>query len=221
MEEILASIRRIISEDTDEAADRAKSADAGKSSSPDAGDNVLELTEVVGEDGEVVSLKDEPAAKPAPAAAKPSDPEPPLRRRTVEATPPPSPPPAARPSAEAKHEFKPDFKPEPKPAEKPKPAVKASEVAFAAEEDTVSNDALMSDEKAFATAAAMSGLLDAVKPPPMPAPVASSGGRTVEDIARELLRPMLKEWLDQNLPPLVERIVRSEIQRVVGRVRGQ
>ncbi len=40
------------------------------------------------------------------------------------------------------------------------------------------------------------------------------GGRTIEDITKELLRPMLKQWLDDNLPPLVERLVAEEIQRV-------
>lgn len=45
-----------------------------------------------------------------------------------------------------------------------------------------------------------------------------SGGLTVEDIVREELRPLLKSWLDANLPSLVERLVRAEIERVVGRV---
>jgi cell pole-organizing protein PopZ len=44
-----------------------------------------------------------------------------------------------------------------------------------------------------------------------------SGGPTIEDIVREELRPMLKNWLDANLPALVERLVRAEIERVVGR----
>jgi uncharacterized protein len=44
------------------------------------------------------------------------------------------------------------------------------------------------------------------------------GGPTIEDIVREELRPLLKEWLDVNLPPMVERLVRVEIERVVGRV---
>jgi cell pole-organizing protein PopZ len=39
-------------------------------------------------------------------------------------------------------------------------------------------------------------------------------GRTLEDLVREMLRPMLKIWLDDNLPGLVERLVRSEIERV-------
>jgi cell pole-organizing protein PopZ len=38
--------------------------------------------------------------------------------------------------------------------------------------------------------------------------------RSVEDMAQELLRPMLQEWLDDNLPTLVERLVREEIERV-------
>jgi uncharacterized protein len=38
--------------------------------------------------------------------------------------------------------------------------------------------------------------------------------RTLEDLVREMLRPMLKAWLDDNLPGLVERMVRAEIERV-------
>ena len=43
------------------------------------------------------------------------------------------------------------------------------------------------------------------------------GGPTIEDIVRAELRPLLKAWLDANLPPMVERLVRVEIERVVGR----
>jgi cell pole-organizing protein PopZ len=39
-------------------------------------------------------------------------------------------------------------------------------------------------------------------------------GRTLEDFVSELLRPMLKTWLDENLPAMVERLVRAEIERV-------
>jgi cell pole-organizing protein PopZ len=38
--------------------------------------------------------------------------------------------------------------------------------------------------------------------------------RTREDLVREMLRPMLKVWLDDNLPGMVERLVRAEIERV-------
>jgi hypothetical protein len=44
-----------------------------------------------------------------------------------------------------------------------------------------------------------------------------AGGPTLEDLVRAELRPLLKEWLDANLPPMVERLVRAEIERVVGR----
>jgi cell pole-organizing protein PopZ len=44
-----------------------------------------------------------------------------------------------------------------------------------------------------------------------------SGGLTIEDIVREELRPMLKAWLDANLPSLVEHLVRAEIERLVSR----
>jgi cell pole-organizing protein PopZ len=40
--------------------------------------------------------------------------------------------------------------------------------------------------------------------------------RTLEDLVREMLRPMLKVWLDDNLPGMVERLVRAEIERVSG-----
>jgi cell pole-organizing protein PopZ len=39
--------------------------------------------------------------------------------------------------------------------------------------------------------------------------------RSFDDIAAEILRPMLQDWLDNNLPTLVERLVREEIERVV------
>ena len=45
----------------------------------------------------------------------------------------------------------------------------------------------------------------------------SRGGPTIEDLVRDEMRPLLKEWLDVHLAPLVERVVRAEIERVVGR----
>lgn len=42
----------------------------------------------------------------------------------------------------------------------------------------------------------------------------SQNPRTLEDVVRDMLRPMLKEWLDANLPSMVERLVRAEIERV-------
>ncbi len=44
--------------------------------------------------------------------------------------------------------------------------------------------------------------------------VLSANSRTLEDLVKEMMRPMLKNWLDDNLPGLVERIVKTEIERV-------
>jgi cell pole-organizing protein PopZ len=44
--------------------------------------------------------------------------------------------------------------------------------------------------------------------------ILAQNARTLEDLVAEMLRPMLKEWLDDNLPSLVERLVQEEIQRV-------
>jgi uncharacterized protein len=42
----------------------------------------------------------------------------------------------------------------------------------------------------------------------------TQSARSLEDLVREMLRPLLKAWLDENLPGMVERLVRSEIERV-------
>jgi uncharacterized protein len=47
------------------------------------------------------------------------------------------------------------------------------------------------------------------------ASVATRAGRSLEEVVAEMLRPMLREWLETNLPNLVEQMVRSEIERVV------
>ena len=50
-----------------------------------------------------------------------------------------------------------------------------------------------------------------------PGPAIDANGKTVEDLVKEMLRPMLKEWLDRNLPPMVERFVEREIVRLTRR----
>lgn len=52
---------------------------------------------------------------------------------------------------------------------------------------------------------------------PKPTEIRAGGGTTLEDLVREALRPVLKQWLDANLPALVERVVRAEIDRLVAR----
>lgn len=60
--------------------------------------------------------------------------------------------------------------------------------------------------------------LQAMTAPNAPAPAAVRAGETsLEGLVREMLRPALAEWLDKNLPPLVERMVSAEISRIVGK----
>ena len=51
--------------------------------------------------------------------------------------------------------------------------------------------------------------------------VAIGGGRTLEELVRTSLAPELKAWLDENLPDLVERIVREEVRKMVRRAEDQ
>ena len=55
---------------------------------------------------------------------------------------------------------------------------------------------------------------DSVPPPAATNPGPSVGGQTIEDLVKEMLRPMLKEWLDNNLPGIVEAMVAREIERI-------
>ena len=53
--------------------------------------------------------------------------------------------------------------------------------------------------------------------PGAPPQIVRSGETSLEGLARELLRPALADWLDRNLPPLVEKLVAVEIARIVGK----
>lgn len=99
------------------------------------------------------------------------------------------------------------------PAPQPPPAAPAEDPPPAA--PLLGAEALVAPAVAAATTAAVGQLLRAVAQE-RGAPV-HRGGPTIEDVVREELRPLLKAWLDQHLPPLVERLVRAEIERVVGR----
>lgn len=52
---------------------------------------------------------------------------------------------------------------------------------------------------------------------PMSATPLGNGMRTIEDMIEALIKPMLKEWLDQNLTAIVERLVQKEIERIAKR----
>ena len=174
MEEILASIRRIIAEDGD-AAEGDKGAAAVASEPASAGDgkagqgeDILELTEVVEEDEVVANSSEAPAA----------------------------------------HADEPVLTLEPEPSARAEPLAAAAE------------DRLISTGSASASVAALAQL---VHRPRDKADEMQLGNvdRTLEDVVRELLRPMLKSWLDDNLPQLVERLVRDEITRLVREAQGR
>ena len=67
---------------------------------------------------------------------------------------------------------------------------------------------------AAASAASAFAGLSASLARPEPAALAGGSGPTIDALARELLRPMLKEWLDENLPGIVEAAVRKEVERI-------
>lgn len=76
-------------------------------------------------------------------------------------------------------------------------------------------DSLLSTESASATSAAFKKIHPVETPiVTTPSPHFRSGG-SVEDLIMEALRPMLKQWLDTNLPTIVERIVEREIKKLV------
>ena len=74
-------------------------------------------------------------------------------------------------------------------------------------------DAIVGDSAAAASASAFAGLSAAFARPSEPVPTGGTGP-TIDDLARSLLRPMLKEWLDANLPGIVEAAVRKEVERI-------
>ena len=76
-------------------------------------------------------------------------------------------------------------------------------------------DALLAPAVAAAATASVGQLLRAVSSER--GATVTRGGPSIEDVVREELRPLLKDWLDQHLPAMVERLVRAEIERVVGR----
>lgn len=170
MEEILASIRRIIADDQ-----AAKPVEEVAAPEPD---DVLDLAEVA---------------------------EPVVRPRAVMPEPTPS---AALLDFDAiDFEDPTPVEPEPEPAPEPPPARPAPppQPVFQAARPEPETEPLVSP----ATDASVSGAFNLLAHT-----VLTQNARTLEDLVKEMLRPMLKSWLDDNLPAVVERLVRAEIERV-------
>jgi len=92
--------------------------------------------------------------------------------------------------------------PEPEPEVQPQPEPVRAEPAPAA-----SHEPLVSRAAASAAASAFGQLSAAVTQP-------RGGSATIEELVREMLQPMLREWLDQNLPAIVQAAVRDEVERI-------
>lgn len=208
MEDILQSIRRIIAEDGDET---GAPAEAG-------GSDVLELTEMLADDGSVISLKD----KAPEEAPKPVDDV--LNRidsmlsveKPVEAEAPAAPAPEPEPVVVAAPAVEQPKAPEPAPAPAPAP-VQAAPKEEAPMRNTISDDnSILSLETTQAVTSTLTKLDDALEPPPikLQSPVFASGN-SVENMVMDMLRPMMKDWLDSNLPTIVERIVEREVRKLI------
>jgi cell pole-organizing protein PopZ len=78
---------------------------------------------------------------------------------------------------------------------------------------TQTAEELLDDEKAQSLAQSFSVLKTLSEPGAAPQ-IVRSGETSLEGLTRELLRPMLKEWLDANLPAMVEALVAREIERI-------
>ena len=202
MEEILQSIKRIIA-DEEEEAEYDNTAEQRA-----AGSDVLELTEVVQDDGTVVQ-EDKPAAQ-APMPEPDPEPEP-------EPEPEPDPEPEVPPAS--------SFEPVPTAAlTQPEAAPDTSHAEESADMPISSNDLdldnLVSEEVASATSESLRYLASRQQDPKPRSATTSSpafrSGETVEDLVVEALRPMLKAWLEENLQRIVEDRVEREVRRIAG-----
>ena len=191
MEEILASIRRIISEEDKPA---------------ESGGDVLDLQPPPPPVAEV-KAPSQPAPTPAPAPTPPPAPKP---EPVVVKAPPPvleEPEPLAPPSRVIEDDLmvvEQDEEPAPPPAPVAKPAPAAPKAEWTPP-PAGPTETLVSPPVASQAAGALGKLMGSMM---------VSGGGTLDDVVRELLKPMLKEWLDDNLPQLVEAEVAKEIDRI-------
>ncbi len=76
---------------------------------------------------------------------------------------------------------------------------------------------LVSDASADAARQSLEALNAVITPDSSPVASPTSSGRSMEDVVIEAMRPMLKQWLDANLPTMVEAMVAKEISRITGR----
>ena len=227
MQDILGSIRRIISEDNAQPAGAAVEHKDAAAEHED--EEILELTEEVNPDE-----ADVPRLDPNVGAIPAETQEPEVRREPILGLHRPAPEPAAEAPAAMAHEelaAAPDEGDEMQiPAEmmqereapieetprtEPEPVAQPAPMAM---EETVRE--IVSETTTVATATALGELTRAMDEKTNKLKV-GPGDTTISDMVKEMLRPMLREWLDENLPGIVERVVRREIQKLVDRAEAE
>jgi cell pole-organizing protein PopZ len=167
---------------------------------------VLLLTDLVDEPDAALPSSSRPAPVPPPASADPA--------KAAQTAPPPAPSPVTlRPGLPTQPPAPTSSFSTARPVASAEPSAKQSS----------SDHGLVEPGTASLAASAFDRLSRAVEetvPQPVasdPGPGVGPDGRNLEDIVKELLRPMLKEWLDRNLPAMVERFVEREIVRLTRR----
>lgn len=198
MEEILASIRRIISENDD-----------GDAAAPAAAGAPVLAAAAKSEPKPAPKPETKPEAKAEPKPA-PVEEEDVLELTDVV---------AEEPVAPADEDDGDDLvvedlpAPEPDPVAEPDPAPVSPPVP-----PRTGDDRLVSDPVAAASTAALGVLALALNRDNVTTGnIVLGSGNTLEYLVKDMIRPMLREWLDQNLAQLVERLVKREIERMVRR----
>lgn len=199
MDDILASIRKILNEDEAQPTPEPPGEAAGAAG---PADDAMDLTADM-----MIAPPPVAVADMAPDPAAPSVAAPPVAAPSV-----------AAPSVAAPAELAPPGL-VPLSVAPPQPAPHLVDMAFEfppVSPPGAAPSSLVSPPAAAAAVASLGQLSRAVAQD-RAASVSRTMGLSIEDVVREEVRPLLKEWLDTHLPPLVERLVRAEIERVMSR----
>jgi len=85
------------------------------------------------------------------------------------------------------------------------------------EEDEAAAEERLTTERSAQAMRESLAALAMIAEPGAPPQIVRSGETSLEELTRQLLKPMLAEWLDRNLPEIVERLVKAEIARIAGK----
>ena len=202
MEEILASIRKIISDD---AAAPASAPQPEPEIANDEDDDVSLEEVMFDEDIREESFEEESGAEEAVELEMEAfEIEDFAEEETPEAAPEPAQSFESLLSASRSAEYEPEPEPEPEPVPKPARAPVPVEKPMSAS-PAYENTTLTDESTANAAAGALGKLISKMD---------LGADNTLEGLVRELLRPMIKEWLDANLASIVEEKVEAEVQRI-------